>query len=130
MLERAQEFLDELPPGIKTFTLSTGRELFTTTTFSSSSSSPSSSLYPWSVLSPFWVMLCNEVAALSDRLSLLYASLKGVVSRIRGEVMEDELAQQLYKALAENMAPEPWKVRVVSGNGRQVRCSYRLCCGW
>ena len=99
VLERAQEFLDELPPALKCFTLS-----ITSTEQAESSSNP------WSAISPFWAVLCNEVVALNEKLLMLNASLKGVVGEIKGEVMEDESTEQVYKALAENLAPDSWKV--------------------
>ncbi len=104
VLERAEEFLQDLPPVFKPFTLSTGATSTTT-------SKESSEL--WSVLSPFWVLLSNEMAVLNEKIQLLHASLKGVVREIKGEVLEDQLIQHVYKALAENMAPDSWKVKIL-----------------
>lgn len=103
VLERAEEFVQDLPPIFKPFTLSTGA-----TPSSPFASKESSEL--WSVLSPFWVLLSNEMTVLNEKIQLLYASLKGVVREIKGEVLEDQLIQHVYKALAENMAPDSWKV--------------------
>ena len=99
VLERAQDLLEELPLGIKPFTLSTG------------DTEPSEDGAPdiWSVLSPFWALMSNEVAALNEKILLLNASLKGVVMEIKGEVVQDQLVPT-YTSLAENMAPDSWKV--------------------
>ena len=92
-----------LPPGIKPFTLSTS---------DSTKPIPSSDLSDlWSVLSPFWALLSNEVAALNEKVLLLNASLKSVIMEIKGEVVQDEMVPSVYKGLAENMAPDMWKVR-------------------
>lgn len=96
-MDRAVEILDQLPPPLKPFTLLAG--------------SPRS----WSDLPPFWVVLCNEVEALNEKLSLLKRSLKGVMEEVKGElvvVVEGVATEQAYKALAENLAPDSWKVRV------------------
>ena len=101
-----------LPPGIKPFTLSTSDP---------TKPIPSSDLSDlWSVLSPFWALLSNEVAALNEKLN---ASLKSVIMEIKGEVVQDEMVPSVYKGLAENMAPDHdmWKVREGGREGREGR---------
>ena len=61
-------------------------------------------------MSPFWAVLCSEVAALNEKLLLLNASLIGLEGEIRGELVEDECNTEYYRALSDNLAPETWKV--------------------
>jgi hypothetical protein len=100
--------LEKLPTGIKRFTLSTSRATKPTPSSPTHSKEPSD---PWSVLSPFWALLSNEVAALSEKILLLNASLKSVVMEIKGELVQSEMVPSVYKSLAENMAPDLWKVQ-------------------
>ena len=111
VLERVQEFLQELPPPLKSFTLS----------LTSETDPPSC---PWSTVSPFWAVLCSEVAALNEKLLLLNASLIGLEGEIRGELVEDECNTEYYRALSDNLAPETWKVSLFGreeGRGEKRR---------
>ena len=98
-MERAVELLDQLPATLKPFTLQPP---------------PAGPPPSWSDLCPFWVVLSNEVEALNEKLSLLKGSLKGVMGEIKGEpvVVEGVTTEQAYKALAENLAPDSWKVSI------------------
>ena len=113
VLERAQDILEELPLGIKPFALS----VCESKSFPSSPTSHSPAMAnapslcdPWSVLSPYWALLSSEVSALNEKILLLNASLKGVVMEIKGEVAVQDHLAPVYTSLAENMAPDLWKV--------------------
>ena len=112
VLERAQGILEELPLGIKPFTLSTASAMKPLPASSLHYSRRGSSDF-WSVLSPYWALLSNEVVALNEKILFLNTSLRGVVMEIKGEVLHDCLLP-VYRSLAENMAPDSWKVKLIA----------------
>lgn len=64
----------------------------------------------WKVVSPFWLLLSSEILVLNEKLSSLSSSLKIVVRGIKGEVVHNLDFWHIYKAIADNTAPDSWKV--------------------
>ena len=103
MLEKAKELLEKLPPSIKPLhiPISDSQEPSQNTT---------EPISIWKRISPFWILLSNEVLALNEKVIKITSLLNSVISGIKGECVEDQLFQHVYKALAENMSPDSWKV--------------------
>lgn len=102
MLEVANELLEKLPSAITPFPLSATTAVRRTP----AASGPTANNY--SNVSPFWVLLSNEVMELNDRLSMLKISLNELIKGVKSGFIPE---LHVYKALAENTVPHLWKVR-------------------
>ena len=105
----AGELLEKLPSDLPAFPLSTT----TTSSYEGNATSLANDMTPtnYSNISPFWVVLSNEVMELNNRLSMLKTLLNELIVGVKCGFVQEPL---VYKALAENTVPHPWKVRLWS----------------
>ena len=98
-MEKAKELLEKLPSVLKPFN----------PCVKDSATSISSM---WGSVSPYWLLLSSEILVLNDKLASLSNSLMIVIRGIKGEVVHELDFWHVYKALADNTAPDSWKVSI------------------